>query len=310
MKFTESDDLTSLPLDELVSLANRTRRAYAGRDIELCGIINAKSGACGEDCKFCAQSARHNAETEEYPLKDKDTIVAAAMTARENGAERFGVVTSGNRLTREEVVVIADAIREIVNDAGILPCASLGALDEESFLALREAGLTRYHHNIETSEEFYPNIVSTHPFSERVDTIKAAKKAGLEVCSGGIIGLGETWQDRISMARLLKDLDVDSVPLNFLVPIKGTPLENAERVSPFDAVRTIALFRVILRDKTIRVAAGRESVLKDFQGLMYMAGANGMMIGGYLTIAGRSVEEDIALAEEVRNTWNKESGNS
>jgi biotin synthase len=306
MNITIIDELLSLPFDELLSMANRTRQRFAGSDIELCGIINAKSGSCSEDCKFCAQSAHHNVKIEEYSLKGKQEIVAAARTAKDNGAGKFGIVTSGNRLTAKEVELVAGAIREIVRDVGIAPCASLGALSEESFSILKEAGLTRYHHNIETSEEFYPKIVSTHSFSERVETIKAAKKAGLEVCSGGIIGLGESWHDRVSMALLLKELDVDSVPLNFLVPIKGTPLEDMKTISPIDAVRTIALFRVILGSKTIKVAAGRESVLKDFQGLMYMAGANGMMIGGYLTVAGRSVDEDLALVNEVRDLWNKE----
>jgi biotin synthase len=305
MRTKQINDIITKPLDELISLANSVRLEHTGRDIELCGIVNAKSGKCSEDCKFCAQSAHHNTNIPEYSLKTKNEIVSAAREAKKNGARKFGIVTSGNRLTREEVNVIAEAVKEITVSVGISPCASLGALDEESFSILKGAGLERYHHNIETSRRFYSSIVSTHGYKERIDTIKLAKKAGFEVCSGGIIGLGEDWEDRVSMALLLKELDVDSVPLNFLVPIKGTPLENAEKISPVDAIRTIALFRIILEDKTIKVAAGRESVLKDYQALIYMAGANGMMIGGYLTVAGRSVDEDLALVREVNEIWNK-----
>jgi biotin synthase len=300
------DDILSLPLDEFLSIADKVRAGNAGSEIELCGIINAKSGRCSEDCKFCAQSAHHTADIPEYSLKEKGDIIRAAREARDNGARKFGIVTSGNKLTPDEVKVIAEAVREISEELDIEPCASLGALSEDSFAVLKEAGLTRYHHNIETSERFYPHIVSTHDYSERIDTIKTAKKMGFEVCSGGIIGLGESWQDRASMALLLKELDVDSVPLNFLVPIEGTPLENAKQISPMDAIRTIALFRIILKDKTIKVAAGRESVLKDHQELIFKAGANGMMIGGYLTIAGRSVDEDLELVQKTKKAWNVE----
>ena len=305
MNVKNTERLLSVPLDELLPIANSQRKSGVGNQIEICGVINAKSGTCGEDCKFCAQSSHYCTSIEEYPLKTKKEIIQAAKEAKRNGAERFGVVTSGNRLTLEEVKVIADAIIDFP-EIGILPCASLGALTEEAFSLLKEAGLTRYHHNIETSENFYKSIVSTHDYSERINTIKNAKKAGLEVCSGGILGMGESWQDRIDMALLLKELEVDSVPMNFLVPIKGTPLEDAPRIAPLDAIRAIAIFRIILQDVVIKIVAGRETVLKDFQEMMYSAGANGMMVGGYLTIAGRSVEEDQALIEEIKKLWNEE----
>ena len=305
MNVKNTERLLSVPLDELLPIANSQRKSGVGNQIEICGVINAKSGTCGEDCKFCAQSSHYCTSIEEYPLKTKKEIIQAAKEAKRNGAERFGVVTSGNRLTLEEVKVIADAIMDFP-EIGILPCASLGALTEEAFSILKDAGLTRYHHNIETSENFYKSIVSTHDYSERINTIKNAKKAGLEVCSGGILGMGESWQDRIDMALLLKELEVDSVPMNFLVPIKGTPLEDAPRIAPLDAIRAIAIFRIILQDVVIKIVAGRETVLKDFQEMMYSAGANGMMVGGYLTIAGRSVEEDQALIEEIKKLWNEE----
>lgn len=306
MSTAQANELLSLPLDDLISQANNVRRKSIGKHIETCGIINAKSGRCSEDCKFCAQSAHYFTNVQEYSLKDKEKIVEAARQVKNNGARRFGIVTSGRRLVLQEIKVIADAIQTIQDDVGILPCASLGALSEEFFTILKNAGLTRYHHNIETSERFYPSIVSTHDYSERVNTIKRAKKMELEVCSGGILGMGETWQDRLDMASLLKELEVDSVPLNFLVPVKGTPLENVRALSPLEAIRIIAIFRIILENTIIKVAAGRESVLKDFQVSMYTAGANGMMVGGYLTIKGQSLEEDQALVSKVQKLWNEE----
>ncbi|MFH1552080.1 MAG: biotin synthase BioB [Candidatus Omnitrophota bacterium] len=306
MDASTARDILSLPLEELLSIANRSRREGVGRNIEICSVINAKSGACSEDCKFCAQSAHYFTDIQNHSLKTKDEMIASARAAKANGADRFGVVTSGRTLAACEIKIIAEAIRAIREEVGIVPCASLGALSEESFAVLKDAGLSRYHHNIETSQRFYPQIVSTHDYGERVSTIRSAKKMGLEVCAGGVLGMGETWQDRIDMALLLKELAVDSVPLNFLVPIKGTPLEGAKKISPIEAIRAIALFRIILKGATIKVVAGRESVLKDFQGFMYRAGANGMMIGGYLTIAGRSPEEDRALVAEVQKIWNEE----
>ena len=303
MDLRQAEFISNLPLEQLLQAADETRRESLGARLDICGIVNAKSGACSEDCKFCAQSAHYSADIPEYPLKNKEELVAAAKRASENGAERFGIVTSGNALTHEEIGALADAVRGIKNEAEIEVCASLGAVSDEGLTKLKKAGLSRYHHNIETSERFYSSIVTTHKYSQRIDTIRSAKKAGLEVCSGGIIGLGESWQDRIDMALLLKELEVDSVPLNFLVPIKGTPLEAAGKISPVEALRTIALFRIILKDVSIKIIAGRETVLKDYQLMMYLAGANGMMVGGYLTVNGRPVEDDHALINEVRQLW-------
>ncbi len=295
----------SLPLTRLVSLADSVRQKEAGLKLELCSIMNAKSGMCREDCKFCAQSVRHSTGASAYPLKTIDEMLKAAQRAKEIGAERFDIVTSGNRLSKEELERIAEAIGEITSKIGIKMCASLGKLDEWALILLKKAGLSRYHHNIETSPAYFPSIVTTHSFEERIDTIRLAKRVGLEVCSGGIIGMGETWADRIDMACLLKELDVDSVPLNILVPIRGTPFETQGTLSCIDAIKTIAIFRIILRDKTIKIAAGRESVLRDFQGMAFMAGANGMLIGGYLTIKGRDVEEDWRLIEEIKRLWQR-----
>jgi len=298
-----AETFLNTPLAELISKAGEVRKRYLGERLELCSILNARCGLCSEDCKFCAQSTRHHAEIATYPLKAKEEIVEAARKAKDIGAEKFGIVTSGNRLTDGEIDVIAQAISEIKDETGIAVCASLGALEKSHLRFLKGAGLSRYHHNIETSRRFYPHVVSTHSFDERINTINSAKQVGLEVCSGGIIGMGESWQDRIDMAYTLKELDVDSVPLNILIPIKGTPLESAESVSIDDAVRTICIFRIILEDKIIKIAAGREATFRDCQLKAFVAGANGMLIGGYLTVKGAGLDADYALIEEIKRVW-------
>jgi len=296
--------LLKLPFSELILQANSIRQQFSGKRLDLCNILNAKSGRCAQDCKFCAQASRHNTGIEAYALKPKAEILAAARHAKEIGALRFGIVTSGDRLSDDELERIADAIREITQKIKIKVCASLGSMHEEGFKFLKKAGLSRYHHNLETGPNFFPKIATTHTFSDRIKTIKAAKKAGLEVCSGGIIGMGESMQDRIEMALALKELNVDSVPINVLVPIKGTPLGGQAQLSSSEAIRSIAIFRIILKDKTVKVAAGRETVLKDFQALAFLSGANGMLIGGYLTIKGRDLCDDQKLIEEIKLLWN------
>jgi len=305
MKNIDTDRALSLPLDELILTANRVREEHCGSDIEACGIINAKSGVCREDCKFCSQSVYYKTDIKRYPLVDAGKIVRAAEKAEENGAKRFGIVTSGNRLSPAEIGIISGALESIRQNLNILPCASLGSVGKKDLSILKSAGLVRYHHNLETSERFYPNIVTSHKFDERVRTVNLARSIGLEVCSGGIFGVGETMQDRVDLVLLLKELEVDAVPLNFFMPIKGTPFENKTTISPADAVKTTALFRIILENRDIKIVAGRESILKDFQALLYMAGANGMMIGGYLTKQGRSLKEDQDLIKQVQELWSK-----
>lgn len=295
--------LLKRPVLELVHLANNIRKKEIGTKLDLCSIINAKSGLCSEDCKFCAQSLRHRCNVKTYPLKGIDEIVKSAERAKRIGADRFGIVTSGHRLNKYEIDIISRAIKKINRVIDISVCASLGSLKREELLLLKESGLDRYHHNIETSPDFYPKIVTTHTFDDRIRTINSAKAVGLETCSGGIIGMGESWKDRIKMAMVLKKLDVDSVPINMLIPIKGTPFGKFPSILPADAIRTICLFRIILRDKSIKIAAGRESILKEYQVMGFMAGANGMLIGGYLTVKGVSPEEDYKLIDEVKGLW-------
>jgi len=297
--------LLKLPVTELISMADEVRARNAGSALDLCAILNAKSGSCAEDCKFCAQSCRHSTGIETYPLKSNNAIFSSAMAAKKLGAKHFGIVTSGNTLTKKELQRLVACISDIKNKIGIKVCASLGKLDENSLRLLKDAGVSRYHHNIETSPRYFRKIVTTHTFAQRLETVKAAQRAGLEVCSGGIIGMGETWKDRIEMALILKKLDVDSVPVNILVPIDGTPLAGESRISCTDAIRTVAIFRIILKDKVVKLAAGRETVLKDFQATAFMAGANGMLIGGYLTVKGREITEDRKLIREIREIWKR-----
>lgn len=288
---TETPDLNLL---DILSSADNIRRKYAGDQIDLCAIVNAKSGACSEDCSYCAQSSRHKTGVTVFPLLDEDSILKNAEKAGASCVSRFSIVTSGKKASRDDLKTIASIFRKI-RDIGMLPCASLGILSQDELLFLKDMGLDRYHHNLETSERFFPRVCSTHTFHERLKTIESALNIGLSVCSGGIFGMGETWQDRLDMAFLLRDLNVESVPINFLVPIKGTPLSDIRILPPFEALRIISLFRFILPDKSIRVCGGRVNILRDFHPMIFMAGADALMTGNYLTTTGRSFEDDIQL---------------
>jgi len=289
---------------ELMSLALHAKLAGSRQQkISLCSIINAKSGNCSEDCRFCVQSAHYKTSAPVYSLVDKETVLNAAREAKDIGASHFSMVTSGRGLKSTDLAKVADLVADIIAKVGISVCASLGILSRADFATLKAAGLGRYHHNLETSAEFFPQIVSTHTFEQRIDTIMAAKAEGLEVCAGGIFGLGEKEDDRISMALALRECGVDSVPLNILIPLPGTPLAQQESLPIVDILRSIALYRLILPDVPIRLAAGRETALADFLGSAFMAGADGMMIGGYLTERGRSPESDRAFAAEIQEIW-------
>jgi len=281
-------------LSELLWAANVLRESFRGNKVDLCSIVNAKSGACPEDCSYCAQSARYSTDVEVFPLLPKSKILESATIAKNNGAKRFCIVTSGKKPSPSELKKIAEAISEIRN-IGLLPCATLGILSKDELSFLRDYGLYRYHHNLETSEEFFPRICTTHTYKEKLSTINAAKEVGLSVCSGGIFGLGETWFDRIKMAFLLKKLDIDSVPINFLIPIKGTPLGNRKRLHPFEALKIVAIMRIILPTKQIRICGGRFQTLGHFNSMIFLAGADGLLIGNYLTQRGCTVEEDWEL---------------
>jgi biotin synthase len=276
--------------------ANIIRNHSRGSKAELCSIVNAKSGACPEDCSFCAQSSKSKAEIKVYPLLSKEIVIQRAKEAKNSGIKRFSIVTSGRKVSNRDLLEIAGMISEI-REIGLLPCASIGLLKEKELSILKSAGLERYHHNLETSERFFPQICRTHGYADKLKTIEAVKSTGLSICSGGIFGLGETWQDRIDMAFLLKELDVDSIPINFLIPIKGTALGYRDLLKPFEALKIISLYRFILPQKDIRVCGGRIQILGEFNSMVFFAGADSLLTGNYLTTMGRSFEDDLRLIE-------------
>jgi len=281
---------------EILFLANTLRVKYKGNKIELCAIVNAKSGKCSEDCVFCAQSSRYKTDTPEYPLIEAERILEKAVEAKNNKVKRFSIVISGKKPSKKELIKIADSI-ELLRKNEINVCASLGLIKYDEISYLKDKGLQRLHCNIETSERYFNKICSTHKFSDKVETIESAKKAGLSVCSGGVFGMGESWSDRLDMAKFLKNSDVDSVPLNFLTPIKGTPLEGYMPLSPMEALKIISLFRIMLPDKEIRVCGGRP-LLGDFISWIFLAGANALMTGNYLTTLGRDYKDDLDFIEK------------
>jgi biotin synthase len=281
---------------DLFISANKIRNHFRGNKVELCSIVNAKSGACPEDCSFCAQSVKSKAEIEVYPLLKKELVIQKAKEAKQSGAKRFSIVTSGRKSSNRDLFAIADMISEI-REKGLLPCASLGLLREKELEILKSAGLGRYHHNLETSERFFPKICSTHSYTDKLKTVDAVKSIGLSICSGGIFGLGETWQDRIDMAFLLKDLNVDSVPINFFIPIKGTALGHRGLLHPFEALKILSLYRFILPQKEIRICGGRIQILNEFNSMVFFAGADSLLTGNYLTTTGRSYKDDLRLIE-------------
>lgn len=296
-------------LMELFSVANEIREKYCGDLLETCTITNAKSGKCSEDCKFCAQSAVYNTNIECYPLKSINVLKKEYEEAKKNQSMRFGIVTSGKEMKKgsQDFENLLTFIKEITSDKNnkMEICCSLGLLSEDEMRELKKAGVKRYHCNLQTSPEKY-NIFSatTHSVQDRINTIKNAKKVGLDVCSGGIIGMGESWADRIDMAFVLKELDVQGIPINILNPIKGTPHGERETLNIDEILKTIAIFRIILKDKNIKIAAGRENIFKDFMGTGYLSGANGMLVGGYLTVKGRNISEDLNFIKNIKKLWN------
>ena len=291
----------------LFAAADKIRNKYCGNILESCTITNAKSGKCSEDCKFCAQSVWYNTNIKSYPIKDRETLKKEFYEAEKNKSMRFGIVTAGKKMESgtEEFNTVLEFIKEITDEnPNAEICCSLGLLGEKELLELKKAGAVRYHCNIQTSPDTYSiYAAATHSFKERIETIKNAQKAGFEICSGGIIGMGESFEDRINMAFTLKELDVDGIPLNILNPIKNTPHGKKEILSAIEVLKTIAIFRLILKNKNIKIAAGRENIFKDFMGSGFLSGANGMLTGGYLTVKGRSIEEDVNFIENIKKLW-------
>jgi len=282
-------------LAELMSLASRVRESHLGNQVEFCAIVNAKSGRCSEDCAFCAQSARYHTGARSYPLLEVDELVERGRAAAREGAVRFGLVTSGRACPGDrELEVICRAGERLRKEGMILPCASLGLLRPEQARRLAEAGFVRYHHNLEAGPDFFPRICTSHRYQDRVQTILTAREAGMEVCVGGIVGMGETPRQRAQLARAISELEPQSVPLNFLNPIPGTPLAEVERLSPLQALAAVAVFRLFNPRVHLRTCGGRQQVLGRLAPLMYLAGASATMTGDYLTTSGRSPQEDAA----------------
>jgi len=287
-------------LTSILAGAHFLKEKAFGSTIFLCSIINAKSGRCAENCAFCAQSAHFATDSPVYPLKSREEIVNAALEAASAGSSCFGIVTSGTSPSPgAEFATLLEAIREVRSRTTIEPSASLGILDPEKAEALAGAGCATYHHNLETARSFFPNICTTHDYEDDVQTVKLAKQFGMKVCCGGIFGLGESREQRVELAMTLRDLNVDSVPLNFLNPVPGTPLAGKQELSPLDCLRIIALFRYVLPDKRISVCGGREANLRELQSWMFMAGASGTMIGHYLTTSGRDRRTDLQLFQDL-----------
>jgi biotin synthase len=290
------------PLDELpalVALAHAVRLAYCGPEVELESLVNAKSGACPEDCAFCSQSARFATEADVYPFLDLDEVLAAARATREAGATQFCIVVAVRGPEERLMRKVIDAVEAVRSDTGLEVATSLGLLTREQAERLAAAGVRRYNHNLEACRAVFPTICTTHTYDDRVATARTAVAAGMELCSGGILGMGETLEQRVDFAFELAELGPCEVPVNLLDPRPGTPLGDRELLAPRAALQAIALFRLVLPETWIRLAGGRERVLGELQGMGLLAGANALIVGNYLTTLGRAPEDDVALLDAL-----------
>mgnify|MGYP000975034839 FL=1 len=296
------------PLEELSEEAYRLQKQFCGNHIDLCTIVNGRSGRCGENCKYCAQAACHKTGVDTYGFLPQEHIMAHAKANQDAGANRFSIVTSGGALSGKEFEMAIDVYKEMRRTLSIDLCASHGLLTRSQFRRLREVGVTSYHHNIETSERYFPEICTTHSYADRIRTIKMAQAEGLCVCSGGIIGMGETWEDRFDMAFALQELGIESIPLNSLMAIPGTPLEHLTPLSGDEILRTIAIFRFINPTANIRLGAGRK-LLPENGATAFLAGASASITGNMLTTSGTTIAEDMELIKELGFTNRNEDCN-
>ncbi len=284
----------------LLAVSEKVRRRFKGDQVRLCSIVNAKSGLCSEDCAFCSQSSRSEASIEKYPLMEEDEIVMAARDAKQRGAREFSIVTSGFSMRgSRELERVGKAISRIRSEVGLETCVSLGALSAEHISFLLSRGLRSVHHNLETARGFFPSICTTHDYEEDIRAVREAKAAGAWVCCGGIFGIGESAAERVELAMTLRELDVDSIPVNFLNPIEGTPLNGKSDLTPYCCLKIIVMMRLCHPSREIIICGGRAVNLRDLQGLIFAAGASGMMIGNYLTTTGRPAEDDLRMVEDL-----------
>ena len=296
-RLNREDDLAFFMEEDLDSLcrgADEIRRRLRGDRADLCSIINGRSGRCGEDCKFCAQSSCHNAKINEYPFLEPEEILEDCRRHERQGVGRYSVVTAGRALNGREMDLALRAYRSMKENCKIELCASHGLLSQEDFYRLAEAGVSRYHANIETSRRNFPNICTTHTYDDKLEVIRRARNAGLAVCSGGIIGMGETWEDRVDMAFSLYEMEIKSIPINILQPIPGTPFGTLPPLSEEEILRTIAMFRYINPDAEVRLAAGRNSMEHSGK-KVFTAGANAAITGDMLTTSGNNIADDMAM---------------
>ena len=284
---------------DLVAVANRVRVEFNGNEIDLCSLLNAKSGKCSEDCAFCAQSAHYQTDAPTYPLMNADQMVKEAKEAQKRRTGRFCLISSGRQLNDKEFEVILSGLNRIRKETTLDLDCSLGTLSEERAEALKRVGVTRYNHNLETAESHFSKICTTHSFQDRVQTIEVLKGQGFSICCGGIIGLGESPQQRLELAFSVRQLGIECIPFNILNPRPGTPLEHSESIPPIEIIKTISLFRLVLPKGTIKIAGGRETNLRDLQSLALLAGANGLIVGNYLTTPGRNAEDDLTMIRDV-----------
>ncbi len=287
-------------LSYLLAWTERIRQTFNGNNIALCSVINARSGGCTEDCSFCTQSVYSTSSVASYPLLSLDVILEGARSAKSNGASRFCLATSGAGINNSrELERLCEATEKIRKEVGIGVCATLGAMSKEQMIALKDAGLTRFHHNLETAESYFPHVCTTHTYRDRIEQVTVAKEAGLSTCSGGIFGMGESIEQRVELAYALMELNADSVPVNFLMPSAGTALGNVNPIEPAEALKVIAMLRLLMPEKEIRVCGGRMTALHDLHSLIFASGANGMMIGNYLTRNGREPHKDIQMLKDL-----------
>lgn len=291
-------NLADAPLEELCNAADEIREHFCSNTFDMCTIINGKSGRCSEDCKYCAQSAHYNTCIEEYSLKSQEDILELAKYNDERGVLRYSIVTSGKRLTEDEVEKVCDAVRLIKRETNIEVCVSLGLLNKEDYIKLKDAGVTRVHNNLETSRSNFPNVCTTHTFDDKISAIKEAMAAGLTVCSGGIMGLGESMEDRIDLILEIRRLGIKSIPVNMLNPIHGTPYENNKRLTKDDMRRITAIFRFAIPDAFIRLAGGR-GLLEDIGESCFKSGANAAISGDMLTTSGITIENDNKMIKRL-----------
>lgn len=303
----EAARIAAIPIEDAMQLfhyAGKIRKQFRSDVISMCSIVNAKSGNCSEDCVFCSQSAHFKTQAPTYELMSPEEVVAVAKQAKADGAESFGIVISGYGIKKEkEKLAVGEMVKAIKREVDIEVHGSFGILDQDVVDYMVECGVSQINHNLETSQRMYPEMCTTHSFQDRIDTLKHVRNSGIKLCSGGIFGMGETKEDRVDMAFSLRELDVETVPMNFLHRIDGTPMKSTNPLEPMECLMIISLYRFILPKVELKVCGGRETNLRDLQSMIFFAGADSMMVGNYLTTAGREPEADRQMMKDLGLKW-------